>query len=422
MKILLLNTNPVVTKLVTLSAQKSGDIVDIAEDIDDPRLDSAYDLLIVDDSLYTKELMQDIASKINYIRSLYVHSRDSEVSSEFDSFIKKPFLPTELVDLFVDVAKKVTPVGAKTGKQTDESDEFEVLDDFDVDDTQDEDLEHESILNIDDLDEVKNLLDESDGDEFSLNDKKELEVLDDDLFVFDEEEDNKSLEFSDDESPLVNLDDSLEPQDEVGLDEEFSLDDILPSVTLEDESGELLEAEPLGDDELEITQDEEEDEISLDNIDDILPSETLEDESGELFDDVGFEDEPNESILSESVVEDVNDVDMFDNEIKDALSTLDEDDLAVEVDDDILLDLGSLSSDDFKMAFGEEIEPKYEDKLEDEPQVSDDEFVLEAELGEMEEQDTSNIDALKKLLEILSDEKIVASLKDNKININITIG
>lgn len=422
MKILLLNTNPVVTKLVTLSAQKSGDIVDIAEDIDDPRLDSAYDLLIVDDSLYTKELMQDIASKINYVRSLYVHSRDSEVSSEFDSFIKKPFLPTELVDLFVDVAKKVTPVGAKTSRQTDESDEFEVLDDFDVDDTQDEDLEHESILNIDDLDEVKNLLDESDGDEFSLNDKKELEVLDDDLFVFDEEEDNKSLEFSDDESPLVNLDDSLEPQDEVGLDEEFSLDDILPSVTLEDESGELLEAEPLGDDELEITQDEEEDEISLDNLDDILPSETLEDESGELFDDVGFEDEPNESILSESVVEDVNDVDMFDNEIKDALSTLDEDDLAVEVDDDILLDLGSLSSDDFKMAFGEEIEPKYEDKLEDEPQVSDDEFVLEAELGEMEEQDTSNIDALKKLLEILSDEKIAASLKDNKININITIG
>ena len=57
MKILLLNDNPVVNKLVTLSAQKTSDELDVVNSIDD--IDSrSYDLLVVDDTSYSDEMFE----------------------------------------------------------------------------------------------------------------------------------------------------------------------------------------------------------------------------------------------------------------------------------------------------------------------------------------------------------------------------
>jgi len=61
-KILLLNDNPVVNKLVTLSAQKTSDEVDIASNID-AVASQKYDLIIVDDSIYNDELLTEITKK-----------------------------------------------------------------------------------------------------------------------------------------------------------------------------------------------------------------------------------------------------------------------------------------------------------------------------------------------------------------------
>jgi len=56
-KILLLNDNPVVNKLVTLSAQKTSDELDVVNSIDD--IDSrSYDLLVVDDTSYSDEMFE----------------------------------------------------------------------------------------------------------------------------------------------------------------------------------------------------------------------------------------------------------------------------------------------------------------------------------------------------------------------------
>ena len=59
MNILLLNDNPVVTKLVTLSAQKTGSEIFIASNIDEIQGES-YDLIIVDEALYSLDLMDEL--------------------------------------------------------------------------------------------------------------------------------------------------------------------------------------------------------------------------------------------------------------------------------------------------------------------------------------------------------------------------
>ena len=56
MKILLLNDNPVVNKLVTLSAQKTSDELDFALHVEDVAYTS-YDLVVVDDSLGGDEIL-----------------------------------------------------------------------------------------------------------------------------------------------------------------------------------------------------------------------------------------------------------------------------------------------------------------------------------------------------------------------------
>ncbi|MEA2100191.1 MAG: DNA topoisomerase IV, partial [Campylobacterota bacterium] len=105
MKILLLNDNPVVNKLVTLSAQKTSDSLDIVTNIDEIE-ESAYDLLVVDDTLYSEELVESLNKKVTYNKSLYICSRGSDSIDSFDSTLKKPFLPTDLVELFSVIGKE----------------------------------------------------------------------------------------------------------------------------------------------------------------------------------------------------------------------------------------------------------------------------------------------------------------------------
>ncbi len=59
MKLLLLNENPVVTKLVTLSAQKTGDELVSATNVDDIE-EGHYDLLIVDDGSFDESVMENL--------------------------------------------------------------------------------------------------------------------------------------------------------------------------------------------------------------------------------------------------------------------------------------------------------------------------------------------------------------------------
>ena len=105
MKILLFNDNPVVRKLVALSAQKTKDELSVVWSVDEIE-GSEYDLLIMDDALYSDDTFESLNNRIDVKSKLLMATRGNAVPDGFDHVINKPFLPTDLVDLLIHIEKK----------------------------------------------------------------------------------------------------------------------------------------------------------------------------------------------------------------------------------------------------------------------------------------------------------------------------
>ncbi len=106
MNVLLVNKDAVVTKLVRLSTQKTGDRLDIASSIDEIR-DENYDLLILDKDLFSREFLERLNDKVIYAHSIFITTRDSGDTDLFEKVLYKPFLPTELLFLLHQFAARV---------------------------------------------------------------------------------------------------------------------------------------------------------------------------------------------------------------------------------------------------------------------------------------------------------------------------
>jgi len=96
MNILLVNTDAVVTKLVTLSTQKTGDRLDVATSLESIREEN-YDLLILDGGLFSRDFLEQINDKVLYAHSIFITTRESQEETLFEKLLYKPFLPTELL-------------------------------------------------------------------------------------------------------------------------------------------------------------------------------------------------------------------------------------------------------------------------------------------------------------------------------------
>jgi len=474
MKILLFNDNPVVRKLVALSAQKTKDDLSVAWSMDEIE-EGEYDLLIVDDALYSDEIFESLDEKIGAKSKLLMATRGNEIPQGFDNVINKPFLPTDLVDMFVQIQKKV--VGSLKAKE-DETDELSAT------------TPVYSINLEDTLPEIKR---HEDG---SLN-MDTLESLEDDF-------DFGSLDDFDEKLPETGILDHEEVQEVQGLlddtDEEGLEDDILVhgiedlSLPEEDELPEEITKEHTFDEDL--VPDEIQGEIL--NFDDILEDEILkleeETPNKELLDEDAFEDIEFPSSFEEDVpleeeellplnedvgFDDLADVDengldeldiasLMDDEslnhleakIEDAVSglgseelerELDSDDFGLDFEDDLMEELeikneeipvvetnhasgfdelDMLDERELKRAVGEEIEDNFEDIAVDEEIEMDIDDEEEAVLAEdMIESNTNEsapkvqgVEALQALLKALSNEDIAASLKGMNISININFG
>jgi hypothetical protein len=138
MTILLLNTNPIVHKLVSLSAQKTGDILHCVTSLHETT-QTHYDLMIVDDARYSDDMM--LGCLFTYNTALFLAMRGNIVPTWFDYIIYKPFLPTDLVDTFLSIQGAVShSISENVG----------------------------SVFNTEDVQELQELLDEEDlffGDE-----------------------------------------------------------------------------------------------------------------------------------------------------------------------------------------------------------------------------------------------------------------
>ncbi len=361
-KILLLNDNPVVTKLVTLSAQKTDDTVDTAHSIDEVTA-GKYDLLVIDDALYNEESFTALKEQISFKKSLFVCSRDTENSDEFDATIKKPFLPTDMVELFTTIKKNLDVVTEE--KATDELtedallDELELeglddlesseeMDDLDLGDLEDLEDTQESVLDNDEAQKVKELLEETQDYDIALDLEDEADVV-----INEDAKEMSELELEDMEMEEEDVDEELE---EIPLEEEVDLD--------------LAELE-------------------LDTLD--APEDT-----------------------SDVVEEDIEE------QIQEAVDELSQEDLESEVDEETLLDIASneidsfasLNSHDLKAALGEA------DEADAENEVAGEE--LDDVIEEEQQEANKGVAALQALLKALSDENVAASMKGAKITVNIS--
>lgn len=466
MKILLLNDNPVVRKLVALSAQKTKDDLSVIWSVDEVE-EGEYDLLIVDDAHYSDESMAGLKEKIQYKTSLLMATRGNATPSGFDKVINKPFLPTDLVDLFAQIAQSLTTAteeksgGDKkaivlddTLEDDDHINEDINLDDFDIDDDY-EMAAKTNVLDHEEVQELQDLLDDTDSfeldDELSLDDDmlqaledqstaesagNELEAMeefdfDEDLLASESKLDQPIDEKFDDEDLLGSLDDLL------ALDDEEIPSEIQPEIEeeLDDLAGlveeEAVEATPSINEELE-----DFDALSLDDIADMDEDEvfsSLESSADALSDDEFGE-------LEQQIQEAVEELG-----IEDLEQGLDGIDLGELDEFEGFGDLDSLNERDIKLAIGEEVEEEPEVRTGEGDHASLDAEALGEAMAmvEQDDEDENNemdlemmsvpvqghratpaegMDALQALLKALSNEEVAKTLKGLSINININFG
>ncbi|EPV5182591.1 hypothetical protein ACV6ZM_000441 [Campylobacter coli] len=447
MKILLLNENPVVSRLISLSAKKmSYDFEEI--NTYDENL-GHYDVIIVDsDTPAPLKILKEKCDKL-----IFLAPRNQSVDIEAQ-ILHKPFLPTDFLNLLNQENLKiddsiVLPIDESENPYADisldldslnlddlpdennnaqESDfslekslESLTLDDMEEEEVSQKEIASENIdeeLNFDDLS-----LDEEQEEDNSISEQVEtshleekheeaLEVLSQDDILNDEvseekeeeletqeqdaEEQDKIEDIQELEDKTVDLDSDLSQNDEISNTQEISIDDVLdakeetqPDVLKEEEPDKTQVQDFVADD-FPIVE-EQETELDFDDIP----------EDAEFLGQAKEEDEAVEDFLP--VVEDQENLDAHDefeemsnlstqDQIKEELAQLDELEYDIDSDDSIKV------LEDFKE------EPILDDK--DLPSNDEEVIVPKLEINDFDSLKESDIQAA------LGEE--ISTLKDNK--------
>ena len=114
MKVALINKNPAVSRLITLSLNKIGTEYSEFEDLNGFD-DAQFDFIIIDSDVDSSELVTD--KKVMYLASR------GESKPEFATLmLEKPFLPTEFISVFEQNIPKVEPAAEQNASEQGESD------------------------------------------------------------------------------------------------------------------------------------------------------------------------------------------------------------------------------------------------------------------------------------------------------------
>lgn len=447
MKILLLNENPVVSRLISLSAKKmSYDFEEI--NTYDENL-GHYDVIIVDsDTPAPLKILKEKCDKL-----IFLAPRNQSVDIEAQ-ILHKPFLPTDFLNLLNQENLKiddsiVLPIDESENPYADISLDLDSLNLDDLPDennnAQESDFSLEKSLEsltLDDMEEEEvsqkeiaseNIDEELNFDDLSLDEEQEednsiseqvktshleekheeaLEVLSQDDILNDEvseekeeeletqeqdaEEQDKIEDIQELEDKTVDLDSDLSEDDEISNTQEISIDDVLdakeetqPDV-LKEEELDKTQAQDFVVDDFPIVE-EQETELDFDDIP----------EDAEFLGQAKEEDEAVEDFLP--VVEDQENLDEHDefeemsnlstqDQIKEELAQLDELEYDIDSDDSIKV------LEDFKE------EPILDDK--DLPSNDEEVIVPKLEINDFDSLKESDIQAA------LGEE--ISTLKDNK--------
>ena len=96
MKILLINDNPVVSRLLVLCTRDESVVLDEAVSADTVKGDD-YDIVLVDEASYGADVAE-LLTLLDRCKKVYI-SYNNEAMKGFDTTIKKPFLPSQILEL-----------------------------------------------------------------------------------------------------------------------------------------------------------------------------------------------------------------------------------------------------------------------------------------------------------------------------------
>jgi len=96
MNILLINTNPVVSRLLVLCTRDESVVLhEVTTASEVTHFD--YDIVFVDEASYGRD-MSDLFSKLDLVKKIFISYHNDEMR-DFDVTIKKPFLPSQITDI-----------------------------------------------------------------------------------------------------------------------------------------------------------------------------------------------------------------------------------------------------------------------------------------------------------------------------------
>jgi len=317
MKILLINNNPVVSRLTALSARKEDIQIDEIQEVTELSSDK-YDLVFVDADSWSKDVRDVISENIKMQKSVLFYSDgDEDEKSSFDISILKPFLPSEVSSVIRSVQEDSVSEPDEESGHFDFVEEGKSLDKDDLFDLDLDDKKQELTAIVDDVTSQTGSFDEklaeafpakkSSLDDELLDDKTKVELdfdeeielgekseskKEDELFDLTLSDELPSLEddlFSDDkkekeEKEKVLLKKSEEPDSF----EDFELDDLVlePSNKQTDELEDLLNDEPL---EFDAVEEKEVEEKPVEETTQVLDIDEIEKIKGILTEDTSDE-------------------------------------------------------------------------------------------------------------------------------------
>lgn len=230
LKILLINNDSMVKKLFEAVAKKLGLDLTTQDNLNLPNTEDDF-FLFIDDSI-SGDYSEILSSERNLMKT-YLHKRNNKQAEGFEFYIKKPFLPTEVLDILKSRLADFGITDATTSNLTkddlEEIPEYSfALDDFNLDEADDlgfKDIEDEDKgprrpiphisdnFNPDDLQEIQNVLEDMEKEKTKdgKNGKKVSEIL---------------ADFNEDDLDLEVLTNEIEEEQEEEPDIEGILDDV----------------------------------------------------------------------------------------------------------------------------------------------------------------------------------------------------
>lgn len=195
MNILLINSNPVVSRLFSLCARDETFFLEEAQSIDKIKNDR-YDLIFVDDDSYSEEVQESINS-LNALKTVFL-TQHNHGNPLFDKTLVKPFLPSQIMRIVKEANEEANQAsGLKSRFIFPLSSEILEDEDFQADEDEN-DFAKTSVLSDDEIEKIKNLLDMDDDEEIygaqeEMDEEKKIEIIKrqlmkDGLEILDEED------------------------------------------------------------------------------------------------------------------------------------------------------------------------------------------------------------------------------------------